>query len=331
MIARYVKDFIFEASSEELYNKFYKDIKPDIYNKIIKADPTSTDRKNGKYCKWLLDLYKNKKLLIEDLYKATEYLTLFNKYGSKLQKNQIQMYKSLPELFQEIKQFQEKVPQEDLMSNKDKYKDIKENQTEKVYEDDEWLVVVPKTKESSMFWGQGTQWCTAAKKTNKFNYYNEQGTLYIIISKKIKDDKNRQLKYQMHFESAQFMNAQDNEMDANDFNMFNEKLQKFLLYKINDSWTAISFANIIGNNKYLKDIILEEEDNLACAFMWATRIGDETEMLKHIVRNATYDDAWILYDWLSAGLISNKYNNRLIRNTIYELGNDKYIDLLNGK
>ena len=45
MIARYVKDFIFEASSEELYNKFYKDIKPDIYNKIIKADPTSTDKK----------------------------------------------------------------------------------------------------------------------------------------------------------------------------------------------------------------------------------------------------------------------------------------------
>ena len=127
------------------------------------------------------------------------------------------------------------------------------------------------------------------------------------------------------------MNAQDDEMDANDYNMFNEKLQKFLLYKINDSSTAISFANIIGNNKYLKDIILEEEDNLACAFMWATRIGDETEMLKHIVRNATYDDAWILYDWLSAGLISNKYNNRLIRNTIYELGNDKYIDLLNGK
>jgi hypothetical protein len=222
MIARYVIDFLFEASSEELYQKYYKDIPQDIYNQIIKADPTSTDKKNGKYCKWLLDLYKNKKLLIEDLYKATEYLTLFNKYGNKLSKNQIQMYKSLPELFQEIKQFQEKVPQEDLMSNKDKNKDIKEHQTRKVYEDDEWLVVVPKTKESSIFWGQGTQWCTAAKKANKFNYYNEQGTLYIIISKKIKDDKNRQLKYQIHFESAQFMNAQDNEMDANDFNMFNE-------------------------------------------------------------------------------------------------------------
>jgi hypothetical protein len=187
--------------------------------------------------------------------------------------------------------------------------------------------------ESSQFWGQGTKWCTSARNEddNMFDYYNTQGPLYIIISKKIKDEKNRQLKYQMHFESAQFMDVHDDEMEASNFNMFNEKLQKFLLYKINDSSTAISFARIIGNNKYLKDIILEGEDNLAVAFMWATHIGDETEMLKHIVRNAKYDDAWILYDWLAAGLISNKYNNRLIRNTIYELGNDKYINLLNGK
>jgi len=64
------------------------------------------------------------------------------------------------------------------------------------------LLVSPKTKEASCRLGSGTRWCTAAKKNNEFGYYNKQGPLYIWKDKS-------GAKYQFHFESGQFMNAQD--------------------------------------------------------------------------------------------------------------------------
>ena len=54
-------------------------------------------------------------------------------------------------------------------------------------------VVNPKSKASAIYYGQGTTWCTANKNHNMFEYYNEQGPIYIIIDR---HDNNR--RYQLH-------------------------------------------------------------------------------------------------------------------------------------
>ena len=85
----------------------------------------------------------------------------------------------------------------------------KSKQAELIYNDNQVKVIVPKTKEAAIFFGKGTRWCTAAKNNNYFTQYNRQGPLYIVIIKGTNE------KYQFHWKTEQFMDAQDKEMNPN--------------------------------------------------------------------------------------------------------------------
>ena len=75
---------------------------------------------------------------------------------------------------------------------------------EKVYEDNEWVVYVPHSRAAARRGGEGTHWCTASENDYYYNCYSNQGPLYINIRK------SDGARFQFHFESNQFMNA-DNE------------------------------------------------------------------------------------------------------------------------
>lgn len=73
---------------------------------------------------------------------------------------------------------------EENKSGKEKEKDAK-SQVEKLYEDDQYLVLKPKTYEASCYYGAGTKWCTASKDDRQqFRKYTEEGELYYFINKK---------------------------------------------------------------------------------------------------------------------------------------------------
>lgn len=82
---------------------------------------------------------------------------------------------------------------------------------ETVYEDGDVRVIHPKDERAACYYGQGTQWCTAATRSeNYFNQYNSEGPLYILLPK---NPQRSGEKYQLHFESNQFMNESDNPVD----------------------------------------------------------------------------------------------------------------------
>lgn len=201
---------LFEAATlDDIYTKYYSKIPQDIFNQIISADPTYNSNKPdkmGKYGKWLLQLYINRQLKIEDLYKATTYLKYFIKYYNVINDKDINKCKSLSDLYNIVAYYM----RNDYVatSKSDEVRKIKEG-AEKVYEDERWLVIIPHTKEASCYYGKGTQWCTAADKgNNMFDNYNDQGFLYINI------DKLNNCKYQFHFESDSFMNENDEAVDS---------------------------------------------------------------------------------------------------------------------
>jgi hypothetical protein len=58
-------------------------------------------------------------------------------------------------------------------------------QVHKMYEDDEWLVLRPLTRESSVKYGAGTKWCTASTNEEyQFYRYTSRGILIYTINKK---------------------------------------------------------------------------------------------------------------------------------------------------
>lgn len=197
------EEYLIEATIEDIYTKYYSDIPKEDFQSIIVTDPTynsNSPDKMGKYSKWLLKLYKQGKLKIEDLYKFKESLQAFHTYRNQLPKKDIMAYGDGNQLYNAVRQFIENPNQ--ATSHSDAIRRIKQD-AEKVYEDSDWLILIPKTEEAAKYYGKGTRWCTAASNNNMFEYYNEDGPLYININKKTNE------KYQFHFETEQFMDSSD--------------------------------------------------------------------------------------------------------------------------
>lgn len=193
-------NLLLEATANEIHEKYYNNIPSNIFRELIDSDPTTNGQKMGKYSKWIINLYVKNNLKLEDLYKVKEYLEYYNKYINKIEVKDINNIKSLSDLYKIISQFKEEPNQ--ASSKSDEIRKIKEG-ADKVYEDSDWMVIIPKTKEASCYYGKGTQWCTAAENNNMFDDYNYDGKLYININKKDKK------KYQFHFESSSFMDETD--------------------------------------------------------------------------------------------------------------------------
>lgn len=209
------KSFItlLEATADELYQNFYSDIEKETFDKLWKADPTSKENVFGDYSKWLLKQYKKlsspeqKRLTREDLYKVTEILTKYNnlKKSKKITKTDINFFKTLPDLYN----FVDKQSDQDIKTQREIKKEIKSG-ARKVFENSDWLIVIPDTHEAACYYGSGTKWCTASSGAeDTFKYYHDQGPLYIVISKKEKDSQGRPVKYQLHFQSNQYMDSED--------------------------------------------------------------------------------------------------------------------------
>ena len=102
----------------QFYNRKYKDlINFDNYLQIVQNDPTSNidiankKGKAGKYSTWLLKLFIDKKLKTEDLYKAKEYLSLYDRHKKKIpiEKRDIFKIENLVDLFSIIEDFKKQV------------------------------------------------------------------------------------------------------------------------------------------------------------------------------------------------------------------------------
>ena len=138
----------------ETYKKKYPQDKMGNLNhyadNIISSDPTT----NKQYVRWLFNLALNKKLPTEDLYKATDYLTLFNKLVNRKvlpeDHRDIYKYKSLSELSQILSDYQEKPVQ----SENEKKSETKNRC--KVFSSDSHTVYIPQTVEDSKTLGVQT-------------------------------------------------------------------------------------------------------------------------------------------------------------------------------
>lgn len=182
-----------------------------------------------KYIIWLANQYKlntkqhgSNERFKEDAYKYEEALQKFFELSTKnkIEDKNINNYKDIFALYDVIEKF------DDVKSKRELEKDIKLKGAEKVYEDDKWLVVIPKTEEAACYYGKGTKWCTAStKKQNLFNHYNDQGPLYIFINKKDSNER-----YQLHQKTHQFMDIMDQRYDIYKFVSHNPSLYSTFLH-----------------------------------------------------------------------------------------------------
>jgi len=126
-----------------------------------------------------------------------------------------------------------RIIREELEPDNIDYQDI-------VYEDNNLIVIYPKTKEASCDYGDDTNWCTATDGGQSFYEYNDKGNLYYHIWKiKLPETKRnyekiaRFIGYGGKYEEAgQLFLHDDHEVDENDIieGLFNAKIEKSDFY-----------------------------------------------------------------------------------------------------
>ncbi len=191
------------------------------FSDLEKADPTD----NKQYLNWLINIYLSGNLLDEDIYKANEELSLFfkNKEKIPLEQRNINSYTDL----QSLSSVLQKYSSEEEMSSTEKQKIIKLEGAEQVYDSPNWKIIIPKTEEAACLYGKSTKWCTASSAHNRFSYYSQQGPLFILINKKIGNDRDNLKKLQFHFETNQFMDTLDRQIGITQFFKSNPELIDF--------------------------------------------------------------------------------------------------------
>lgn len=173
-----------------------------IVELLKKADPA-----NGKFLQWIVNMYLAAQFKMEDTPRIHNELKEFIRVRAKLDKKDINQYKKLPELYRALEPYADA----EVKSGKQQKKEIsdrlfKNEHAVLVYKDNQITVITPKTVEASCYFGQGTKWCTSAKENNMFIHYNHDGPLYIVQTPTGK--------YQFHFETDQFMDEQDHDIDV---------------------------------------------------------------------------------------------------------------------
>lgn len=233
-------------------------IRPEVRNSILtlffekleNADPTKTKE----YVQWMTKCYVKEKIKLEDIVsKGADWLERYHQFKSRrFFTGQYAEYANIMNI--SFHGLSDIANSHVLLS---KLQDAEESTVNKghsktVYDDAEFRIIIPLDEDAAKYYGQGTQWCTAARNNNMFERYNSEGLLYIILPKHPKFTGE---KYQFHFESGQFMDLQDEEINLVNFLDSHENIKQFFL----NSWDAkikkfIVFASDDSINNILEEV-----------------------------------------------------------------------------
>lgn len=157
------------------------------------ADPTP----KKVYTQWVLNQYKRGNIRQEDHPRIREALSNFEKYKGKLDKKDINQYKSISDIESAVGPHLGQAT-----SGKEEKRIIKAEGADLVHSGNGVLIHQIKTEGAACLLGSGTKWCTAAKKNNMFSRYAEKGPLFII--------QHQGRKFQFHSNADQMMDEEDN-------------------------------------------------------------------------------------------------------------------------
>jgi hypothetical protein len=207
-LLRYSKRLTTRARIATVRTEFQDHLKQGVRARLQQVDPT------GKYWMWILTKYLSGGIRRwEDVeFRVHDALETFNtlKTRGDLRRfnhsSDVNDYDTLADLDRlhnmMYAQMTNQARDRDTKDDADNL--LAKDEIEKM-EDDEWTVIMPKTKLAAAYWGSHS-WCTSWPQSNYFERYTSQGPLYILVPKNRAYDKE---KYQIHVASNQLMDETD--------------------------------------------------------------------------------------------------------------------------
>ena len=175
-----LKTILIEGRVEDVFAKHIKSGSPSIekiyYDEIVPGSENINPK--HKYLEWITKNWSPTDVVGDEIkHNLKEILLAVSKFDNQSQRLKIKdlnQYQNLEQLFDTLQELGQTARRTVEISD----------EVEKVYEDNRFVVVVPKTHKSSCYYGAGTKWCTASKDTDShFSSYKSGGELYYIIDK----------------------------------------------------------------------------------------------------------------------------------------------------
>ena len=168
---------LIEGRVEDVYKKYFTDststFLTDVYRDEIVPGSAGINP-NHKYLEWITGRWEPGERVVGGIeHNLKEILLAVSKFDNeshRLEIKDLNQYKSLDQLFDALKKVGETAR---------RTVDITDD-VEKVYEDDRFVVVVPKTHAASCYYGAGTKWCVASKDTKSHFSTYKRGVNYTI-------------------------------------------------------------------------------------------------------------------------------------------------------
>lgn len=200
---------------------------------------------NHKYTDFVLkNLHPNSST--DEVEDAVELVKDFEQYSNRLQIKDINQYRS----FQHLEDTLENVIQD--LKGKQEDRDASKN-IDRVFENDRFLVIKPKTEQASCKYGSRTKWCVTSKGTGHFQRYTSgDQELYFIIDKKNSTD-NYYSKVAVHVDSSgrfTYWDSQDNKLDIKEIKILEYAFPE-LIQSIKDDYETNSISRA---EKFTKEV-----------------------------------------------------------------------------
>jgi hypothetical protein len=177
-----------------------------IIEELSKADPTGNRQKSLQF---IVRTYAAGQYKMEDLNVLKESLEQFFRYLPKIENKDLNSYPNVRDVYKVVMDLEQQdtpVP----VTGREQKRLAKSEQVDVIIDTPNYKVLQPHTYEANCLYGAGTKWCTTAKEDQKTFYtYQKDGPLYIILAK----EGGKTRKYQLHYESDQFMNELDEPVD----------------------------------------------------------------------------------------------------------------------
>jgi hypothetical protein len=214
--------------------------------KVESADPTP----NKQYTEWLIRRYIDDSItMFEDV--LSTWADLLHEY------HRLKIRRMLPPELMDINKFKtaddlSKLHDSvrEIFNNTDEKEEIQKGNSKVVFDNEEVRVIIPEDQDAACYYGQGTKWCTAAKKHNMFNHYNDDGPLFIILPKKPKYEGE---KYQLQKDTNEFADEQDKDVTL--YHIFHERFTNEGTFEFFDKEMGLSSLLDFVDHKVKDDVV----------------------------------------------------------------------------
>ena len=272
--------------------------------------------KNQKYLEWIAKVWSEKVSTPENikiqqvdgtvwtgvLNGLLSTIEEFDRVRPNLKKKDLYQYKNRQEVIDSLEQYK-----------KEKTRNIETHkESEVVYEDDRFKVVVPKSHTASCYYGAGTKWCTAST-TNPghFSNYDKEGKLFYILDKQAStSDKYYKVALNKTYKGSNtFYDAADSSIpDREDISKIFSHPE--LVDKINE-YFAFTYKDEIS--KISEEEKQKELDRIAREAEWAARRRERERRLQQAAVERRVNDEWNYDEGTSTeGIMANALMEYLV-------------------